>query len=79
MTNHVHLIIDSGNDPSRLGKLMKIVAGHQTRRVNKLEGRTGTLWEGRYKSSAIESDQYLLACKRYIELNPVREKMVERE
>ena len=43
MTNHVHLIIDSGNDPSRLGKLMKRVAGHQTRRVNKLEGRTGTL------------------------------------
>jgi len=72
MANHVHLIVDPGKDPTRLGRLMKRMAGRQTRLVNKLEGRTGTLWESRYKSSAIESEQYLLTCSRYIELNPVR-------
>lgn len=71
MTNHVHLIIDPGEDPERLGQLMKRVAGRQTRYVNRLEGRSGTLWEGRYKSSPIENDGYLLACCRYVELNPV--------
>lgn len=40
--------------------------------MNKTEGRTGCLWEGRYKSSPISTDEYLLACCRYIELNPVR-------
>ena len=72
MGNHVHLLIDPGDHESNLGLLMKRVAGRQTRRVNKLEGRTGTLWEGRYKSSPVSSDEYLLACCRYIELNPVR-------
>ena len=71
MTNHVHLIIDPGEQPERLGQLMKRVAGRQTRYVNRLEGRSGTLWEGRYKSSPIENDAYLLACCRYVELNPV--------
>jgi REP-associated tyrosine transposase len=42
------------------------------RHHNTLEGRSGTLWEGRYKSSPVDSDAYLLACDRYIELNPVR-------
>ena len=42
------------------------------RYVNKLEKRTGSLWEGRYKSSPICTNEYLLACCRYIELNPVR-------
>jgi putative transposase len=51
---------------------MKRVAGRQTRYVNKIEKRSGTLWEGRYKSSPISTDEYLLACCRYIELNPVR-------
>jgi putative transposase len=51
---------------------MKRVAGRQTRYVNKLEKRTGSLWEGRYKSSPICTNEYLLACCRYIELNPVR-------
>ena len=72
MTNHVHLIVDPGEDPKRLGLLMKRLAGRQTRLVNALERRTGSLWEGRYKSSAIETDRYLLACCRYVELNPVR-------
>ena len=71
MTNHVHLIIDPGEEPERLGQLMKRIAGRQTRYVNRLEGRSGTLWEGRYKSSPIENDAYLLACCRYVDLNPV--------
>lgn len=71
MTNHVHLIVDPGPDPERLGKLMKRVAGRQTRYVNRLEGRSGSLWEGRFKSSPIDSNSYLLACCRYVEMNPV--------
>jgi len=76
MTNHVHLIVDPGPDPDSLGLLMKRVAGRQTRYINKIKGRSGTLWEGRYKSSPIQVETYLLACSRYIELNPVRAKMV---
>jgi len=51
---------------------MKALAGRATRYRNKVEGRTGTLWEGRYKSSPVQTDRYLLACCSYIELNPVR-------
>jgi len=72
MTNHVHLIIDPGHHVKNIAYLMKRVAGRQTRYVNKLEKRTGSLWEGRFKSSPISTDEYLLACCRYIELNPVR-------
>ena len=76
MTNHLHLIINPGENSANLGYLMKRLAGKQTRYVNRLENRTGSLWEGRYKSSPIESDTYLLACSRYVELNPVRAMMV---
>ena len=76
MTNHVHLIIDPGENNKSLALLMKHVAGRQTRYVNKLEKRTGSLWEGRYKSSPISTNEYLLACSRYIELNPVRAGLV---
>lgn len=55
---------------------MKRLSGRQIRYVNRLEGRSGTLWESRYKSSPIQTDQYLLACIRYVELNPVRAHMV---
>ncbi|MGB3223852.1 MAG: transposase [Desulforhopalus sp.] len=72
MTNHVHLIIDPGDNPEMLSQLMKRVAGRQTRYVNKLEKRTGSLWEGRFKSSIVSTAEYLPACCRYIELNPVR-------
>jgi putative transposase len=77
MTNHVHLIVDPGEKAENLALLMKRVAGRQTRYVNRREGRRGTLWEGRYKSSPIEEDRYLLACCRYVELNPVRAGLVE--
>ena len=72
MTNHVHLIVSPGKKAENLALLMKRVSGRQTRYVNKIERRSGTLWEGRYKSSLINEDGYLLACCRYIELNPVR-------
>ena len=55
---------------------MKRLSGRQTRYVNRLERRSGTLWESRYKSSPIQTDEYLLACIRYIELNPVRAEVV---
>lgn len=71
MTNHFHLVIDPGDNPDNLGLLMKRVVGRQTRFFNRLEGRSGTLWEGRFKSSPIDSDAYLLACCRYVEMNPV--------
>jgi putative transposase len=51
MTNHVHLVVDPGSDPDRLGVLMKRVAGRQTRYINTRDNRSGSLWEGRYKSS----------------------------
>lgn len=76
MTNHVHLVVDPGNNPESLSFLMKRVAGRQTRYVNKLEERTGSLWEGRFKSSMISTEEYLPACCRYIELNPFRAGMV---
>jgi len=71
MTNHVHLVVDPGEEPGSLSQLMKRLAGRQTRYVNRLEGRSGTLWEGRFKSSPIENNRYLLACCRYVEMNPV--------
>jgi putative transposase len=77
MTNHVHLVVDPGDDPANLGLLMKRVAGRQTRLVNKKENRSGSLWEGRYKSSPINANEYLLACCRYVELNPFRAGMVK--
>jgi putative transposase len=77
MTNHVHLILDPGQRIDAIALLMKRVAGRTTRHVNRLEDRSGTLWDGRYKSSPIQSDAYLLACWRYVELNPVRAGIVD--
>jgi putative transposase len=76
MTNHVHLLLAPGDAAAGLGQLMKALAARATRYRNQLEGRSGTLWESRYKSSVVQSDTYLLACCRYIELNPVRARMV---
>ncbi len=77
MTNHVHLVIDPGSQIENLSLLMKRIAGRQTRYINTMEKRSGSLWEGRFKSSPISADEYLLACCRYVELNPVRAGMVE--
>lgn len=77
MTNHVHLILNPNDEPDNLGRLMKRLAGRQTRYVNHQENRSGSLWEGRYKSSPIETDSYLLACLRYVERNPIKAGMVK--
>jgi REP-associated tyrosine transposase len=77
MTNHVHLLVQPGEAIADLGCFMKALAARTTRYFNQLEGRSGTLWESRYKSSPVQTDQYLLACCRYIELNPVRARMVD--
>jgi REP element-mobilizing transposase RayT len=71
MTNHVHLLLMPVQAAS-LASLLKALAGRQTRYVNRLEERSGTLWEGRYKSSPVDTEGYLLECSRYIELNPLR-------
>jgi putative transposase len=77
MTNHVHLLLtpERTEGPSRL---MQAVGRRYVRHVNGGYRRTGTLWEGRYKSALIDSERYLLICSRYIELNPVRAGMVDR-
>jgi len=75
MTNHVHLLLAPGEAIAGLGQLMKALAARATRYRNRLEGRSGTLWENRYKSSVVQTYAYLLACSRYIELNPVRARM----
>lgn len=71
MPNHVHLLVDPGANPDSLARLMKHLAGRQARYANRTQGRSGALWEGRFRSSPVSPD-YLLPCCRYIELNPVR-------
>ncbi|WP_183005864.1 transposase [Achromobacter sp. UMC71] len=78
MTNHVHLLLTPGDDASGVARLMKEVARRATRRFNGRSARSGSLWESRYKSSLVQTETYLLACMRYIELNPVRAGMVAR-
>ena len=76
MVNHVHLVVtprERGDDVSRF---MRLLAARQTRYTNKRNDRTGTLWEGRFKASPIDSTAYLLACARYVDLNPVRARIV---
>jgi REP-associated tyrosine transposase len=71
MTNHVHLLV-TGKRALAVSSMMKLVGGRYVRRINSLYGRTGTLFEGRFKASLVQTDRYLLTCMRYIELNPVR-------
>ncbi len=76
MTNHVHLLI-TPDAPGRIGRTMQALGRRYVRYVNDRYGRTGTLWEGRYKACLVGDDRYLLQCHRYIELNPVRAGMVD--
>jgi putative transposase len=75
MTNHVHLLLtpELAESPSAV---LQSVGRRYVRYVNQVYRRTGTLWEGRFKSTLIDSERYLLVCSRYIELNPVRARMV---
>ena len=71
MSNHVHLLA-TGHVPGELSELMQGVGRRFARLMNIRWGRTGTLFEGRFRSSVVDSEAYLLTCMRYIELNPVR-------
>jgi putative transposase len=75
MTNHVHLLVTPDEDDS-VAQVMQAIGREYVRYVNARNRRLGTLWEGRFRSSPIDSDRYLLTCSRYIELNPVRAHMV---
>ena len=76
MTNHVHLLI-TPSTTSAIPKVMQSVGRRYVQYINKTYRRSGTLWEGRYKASSVDAEAYLLACYRYIELNPVRANMVK--
>jgi putative transposase len=76
MTNHVHLLLT----PSRcdgVAQLFMSIRRRYVRFINQKYDRTGTLWGGRYRSSLVQLEDYLLYCYRYIELNPVRAHIVE--
>ncbi|MFM2275642.1 MAG: hypothetical protein RL211_1514 [Pseudomonadota bacterium] len=75
MTNHFHLLATPQTVGS-LPQMMQAVGRSYVRYFNDSQGRTGTLWEGRYKSTLIQADRYLLACMAYIDLNPVRAGLV---
>lgn len=75
MGNHFHLLATPKTDTG-LAQMMQAVGRSYVRYFNDLQGRTGTLWEGRYRSTLIQTDQYLLPCMVYIDLNPVRAGMV---
>ena len=75
MDNHFHLLA-TPSTADGLPQWMQAVGRRYVRYFNDRHGRTGTLWEGRYRSTLIQSDRYLLACMAYIDLNPVRAGMV---
>jgi putative transposase len=75
MSNHVHLLL-SAQDIAWPSALMKALNQRYTQYFNWRYGRTGSVWEGRYKSCLVQGERYLLICQRYIELNPVRAGMV---
>jgi putative transposase len=75
MTNHVHLLVTPSTADGP-GNMMKALGERYVRYVNRRYERTGSLWEGRFRSCLVQEDSYLLACHRYIELNPVRAQMV---
>jgi len=76
MSNHIHFIVSSP-EPAAISCTMKVVGSRYACHFNKRHGRTGTLQEGRHRSSLIDSDTYLLTCYRYVESNPVRAGMVK--
>lgn len=75
MTNHVHILANPQGKES-ISQMMQQLGRKYVSYFNKEHGRSGTLWEGRFRSSTIRSERYLFACYRYIELNPVRAGLV---
>ena len=75
MPNHVHLLV-APNHAGAVASMMQDLGRRYVRIFNDVHGRSGTLWEGRYKAALIDSERYLLTCHRYVELNPVRAGLV---
>ncbi len=75
MSNHFHLLA-TPQTPDGLPQMMQALGRRYVRYFNDSQQRSGTLWEGRYKSALIQSERYLLACMAYIDLNPVRAGLV---
>jgi len=76
MTNHVHLLM-TPETKAGISELMQSVGRYYVRYINQTYHRTGTLWEGRFKSTLVDSERYFLVVSRYIELNPVRAAMAD--
>ncbi|MDD2468612.1 MAG: transposase [Desulfobulbus sp.] len=76
MTNHVHLLL-TPKQATGIGLLMKRLGQRYVQYVNRSYQRSGTLWEGRFRSCLTQEETYLLTCQRYIEMNPVRAGMVK--
>ncbi|MES2319582.1 MAG: transposase [Pseudomonadota bacterium] len=75
MTNHIH-ILASPEQESAPANMMKAIGERYVQYVNQRYNRSGTLWDGRYKSCLVQDETYLMVCHRYIEQNPVRAGMV---
>ena len=76
MTNHIHLLV-TPKSSNGVSSMMRFLNQQYVRYYNRRYDRTGSLWEGRFKSCITQTDSYLLACYRYIEMNPVRAGMVD--
>ncbi len=77
MSNHLHLLVTPAT-PEGLPRMVQAVGRRYVRYFNDRHGRTGTLWEGRYKAAPMQADRYVLACMVYLDLNPVRAGLVPR-
>lgn len=77
MSNHVHLLVTPG-DPKALPRVMQSVGRRYVPYFNRAYERTGGLFQGRYRSMAVDDERYWFTCMRYIELNPVRAGLVHR-
>lgn len=76
MPDHFHFLV-TPSDATGLGRMMQWIGRHYVPYFNRKYLRSGTLWEGRYKATVIESQRYFMLCSRYIELNPVRTRLVD--
>jgi len=76
MTNHLHLLI-TPKDKEQLAKFMQSMANRYVRYFNAKHQRTGTIWEGRFKSCLVDSEHYLFTLYKYIEMNPIKAGMVK--
>jgi len=77
MTNHVHFLVTPDEHDS-ISRVMSVIGSRYAYYFNKTYKRTGTVWEGRHKSSLVDNEHYYLTCSRYIEMNPVVARMVSK-